>query len=486
MTPRADDVIAAAVLACALPLWVWAAHRLWLTIVALRERPTRSAPPAPGPDTPDASVTRPVVTVQLPLYNEPEVAERLLTAVGALRWPADRLEIQVLDDSTDETTARVATAAATLRARGLEVAHVRRERRGGFKAGALEHGLSLARGELLLVLDADFVPAPDLLERTVPCFADPRVAVVQARWGHLNRECDLLTEAQALMLDGHFRVEQAARHAGGRFFNFNGTAGLWRRAAITDAGGWSADTLTEDLDLSYRAQLRGWRFVYLPDVVAPAELPVTASAFKSQQFRWAKGSVQVARKLLPEVLGARVGWRVRLEALLHLTSNFAYPCTLALALACAALELPALRPHAGAATGLLGATTPVFVGATLAYAAYYLAAQQRERGILAAAARVPLVMAVGLGLAVNQTRAVLEGLAGEPGEFVRTPKSGAVGRRRGRVGGARAARWQRGIELGLAAAFAAALSLCLARGGSLAAPLYALAALGLAGIALRG
>ena len=272
---------------CVLGLFVYGVNAYLMVALHLRgrRRPRSTAPPL---------AVWPTVTVQLPIYNERYVARRLLEAVGALDYPADRLEIQVLDDSTDETTAIVIETAQTLAGRGLEVVHLHRRERAGFKAGALAAGLKEASGEFIAIFDADFVPPPDFLRRTLPHFADPGVAVVQTRWGHLNRDFSLLTVAQALGIDGHFAVEQAARARSGLFLNFNGTAGVWRRTAIDDAGGWTHDTLTEDLDLSYRAQLRGWRIEYRPEIVCPAELPVLVTGFKSQQRRWAQGSIQTA------------------------------------------------------------------------------------------------------------------------------------------------------------------------------------------------
>jgi len=377
----------------------------------------------------------PAVTVQLPLFNEMYVVERLLDAVAAIRYPRDRFQIQVLDDSTDETCdiCRNKIEQLVRRYPDLDVEYVHREDRTGFKAGALENGLRTAKGELVLIFDADFVPNPDILDRTVHHFLDPRVAVVQCRWEHINRDFSALTEAQALMLDGHFVMEHAGRNRSGRFFNFNGTAGLWRRAAIVDAGGWQHDTLTEDMDLSYRAQLRGWRFVYLPEIAAPAELPVEMSAFKAQQFRWAKGSIQVARKLLPRILGSNVTFAQKAEAFFHLTNNFAYPLLLLLSL----LLLPNLvfRTTHGVREVLM-IDLPLFFGTTLSIASFYLTSERevarmtgdRSRSTWTTLSQLPLVLSLGIGLCINQTRAVFEAVFGRETEFVRTPKHGICGR----------------------------------------------------------
>jgi cellulose synthase/poly-beta-1,6-N-acetylglucosamine synthase-like glycosyltransferase len=369
---------------------------------------------------------KPVVTVQLPLFNEMYVAERLLDAVARIDWPRDRLEIQVLDDSTDETIQIARRKVAELRRRGIDAKYIHRTDRTGFKAGALENGLKQARGELVAIFDADFVPQPDILQRSIDHFTDPKVAVVQARWGHLNQSYSLLTETQALMLDGHFVVEHGARHRSGRFFNFNGTAGIWRRAAIEDAGGWHHETLTEDMDLSYRAQLRGWRFVYLPDVEVPAELPVDINAFKSQQFRWAKGSIQVARKLLPTILRSDIPLKCKIEATFHLTNNIVYPLMVLLCV----LLMPnlVLRDKHGVREMLM-IDLPLFFGTTLSVASFYIVSQREihgSGGLWLALRRLPTLMALGIGLCVNQCRAVLEAAAGHASEFVRTPKHGVT------------------------------------------------------------
>jgi hypothetical protein len=384
-----------------------------------------AVPDAPLPDA------LPVVTVQLPLFNERCVATRLIEAVAALDWPADRLEIQVLDDSTDDTAELCRETVNRLKAAGVDIAHLHRNHREGFKAGALAAGLRRARGDLVLVLDADFVPPPELLRRTVGTFSDPTVGMVQVRWEHLNRDYSELTRVQALLLDGHFVVEQSVRARAGWFFNFNGTAGLWRRQAIEDAGGWQHDTLTEDLDLSYRALLAGWRFEYLLGVTAPAELPVEMNAFKSQQYRWAKGSAQVARKLMGCVLRSELPARIKLEAFFHLTQNVPYVITLALAL----LAVPALafRDGHGLAESL-AIDLPLCL-ATAGTLLLYCITSQAAVGAASrwrVALRIPSLIAITAGICINQARAVIEGLAGHESEFVRTPKHGIVGTERKR------------------------------------------------------
>ncbi len=403
-------------------LALYGTHRLLILALYLRHRRR----PLELPSEPEVW---PTVTVQLPVFNEMYVAERLVRAVAALDYPRERLEIQVLDDSTDETVDRLAAVVADLRAEGFDIHHVRRSERTGFKAGALAHGLESARGELAAVFDADFVPSPDFLRRTVPWFADAGVGMVQARWEHINREWSLLTRIQAIFLDGHFLVEHFARNRSGRFFNFNGTAGVWRCAAIHEAGGWQHDTLTEDLDLSYRAQLSGWRFVFVPEITAPAELPVEVNAFKRQQYRWAKGSIQTARKLLWPILRSDLPWRLKAEAFVHLTNNAAYLLMLLLSV----LIFPAMalrremEPWA-----LLWIDLPLFLAATVSVLAFYVASQ-RARGASWWRSVAPLaaLMGLGMGLAVNNTRAVLAGLFRDGGTFERTPKYRIEGSRDG-------------------------------------------------------
>ncbi len=368
----------------------------------------------------------PRVTVQLPLFNEMYVARRLIDSVAALDYPKDRLDIQVLDDSTDETTAIVEEAVARTRAAGMDIVLIHRNERTGFKAGALENGLKTAKGEFVLIFDADFIAPPDILEKTLGHFEEPRVGMVQARWGHVNRGSSLLTELQSIMLDGHFILEHGGRNRSGRFFNFNGTAGIWRKSAIKDAGGWEHDTLTEDLDLSYRAQMRGWKFVFLEDLICEAELPVDINAFRNQQARWAKGSTQVCLKLLPRLLASPLPWSTRVEAAFHLTANFAYPLMVVLSV----LMFPAMvvRHNMGYVEMLL-IDVPLFLGATTSVCSFYACSQRQAFGPDLWRGRLrylPGVLALGIGLSVGNTRAVLQGLRGKASEFVRTPKLGVL------------------------------------------------------------
>jgi glycosyltransferase involved in cell wall biosynthesis len=410
-------------------LAMYGLHRSHLVLTVLRHRRALRALKEGVPALPAADIAAradlPHVTIQLPLYNEATVASRLLEHVAAIEYPADRLEIQVLDDSTDETRALVRAEVDRLRERGLDVVYVHRVDRVGYKAGALDHGLQVAKGELVAIFDADFLPQPDFLRSVVPHFmADERVGMVQARWGHLNREHSMLTRTQALMLDGHHLVENRARMAAGWLFNFSGTGGMWRKAAIASAGGWQHDTLTEDLDLSYRAQLAGWRFVYRENVVTPAELPEDISALRAQQFRWAKGTVQTARKLLGRVLRSELSLMQRIEAFFHMTPHFAYPLMVILSvlLLPALLLMPATDPKA-----MLMIDLPLIIGTTGSLAAFYTmaeAAQGRRR--IDALRQLPALLALGAGLAPHLTKAVWEGMRSMAGEFVRTPKRGTL------------------------------------------------------------
>lgn len=401
-------------------LLMYSAHRY----VTLWRWARRRRTGQPSQQVSDADL--PHVTIQLPLYNERLVAERLIDAVAALDYPVSQLQIQVLDDSTDETCAIAAAASERHRARGIDIEVLHRDCRDGYKAGALAAGLIRARGEIIVIFDADFVPDPDFVRRMMPSFSDPRVGMAQARWGHLNRDRSLLTAAQAAMLDAHFLLEHEARMSAGLFFNFNGTAGAWRRECIESAGGWTHDTLTEDLDLSYRAQLEGWRFVSVPFVVAPAELPAGIEALKSQQRRWAKGSIQTARKLLPTLFRSSQPLRIKVEAFFHLTSNFAYPLLLLSGL----LLLPVMMSTSSTAPMLSVALDISVILTGVVPVCAFLASGQ-----LAAGARgwsilrdVVAVLVLGPGLSVNNARAVFEGLGARLGDWERTPKTGDGGR----------------------------------------------------------
>ena len=370
-------------------------------------------------------VPAPLVTVQIPLFNERYVAGRVIDAVAKLRYPRDRFQVQLLDDSTDDTSRIARAAVRKWKARGVSIDYRHRTSRIGFKAGALAEGLREARGEFIAVFDADFMPKRDFLERTVWVFSDQSVGMVQARWDHANRCHSLLTRVQALLLDAHFVLEHGGRYRAGRFFNFNGTAGLWRRAAIESVGGWHRDTLTEDLDLSYRAQLAGWRFVFLSDVVAPGELPVDMVAFKSQQHRWAKGSIQTCRKLLPTVLRARIPLRIKSEAFFHLTANFNY--VLLVALAVLIVPVMVLRTQSETSYGLFAVDVPLFGMAALSVTNFYVVTQRELRSRWwTRVCDIPALISLSLGLSVNNAVAVFEGLSSRTGEFRRTPKYGTT------------------------------------------------------------
>ena len=366
----------------------------------------------------------PKITTQLPLYNEYNVAERAIRAIAAFDYPPHLHQIQVLDDSNDETVALVDSVAEELREKGIWIDVVRREKRHGYKAGALSDAMPAAHGEFIAIFDSDFVPEPDFIKSLLPHLADEKTGLVQARWAHLNRTASLLTRAQSVGIDGHFAIEQTARSANHLFLNFNGTAGIWRRTAIEDAGGWTADTLTEDLDLSYRAQLKGWHLEYVPHVTAPAELPETYSAFKSQQFRWAKGSIQTAKKLLPEIFRSDLPLFAKLQTIFHLCHYFAHPLMLVLAL----LALPALH-HLGGdlhriwlivfAIPLIAST----LGSTVLYTIsqrYLYPTDWKSRVLL-----LPALVLVGFGICISNTRAVLEAFLGIKSGFIRTPKRGS-------------------------------------------------------------
>jgi len=397
-----------------LAIYGW--HRYYLVYLYMKNK---DRAPLPMPEL----TVLPRVTVQLPIFNEMYVADRLIDAVCEMDYPRDLLEIQVLDDSTDETREIAELAVRRHALRGFNISYLYRVDRTGYKAGALEAGLKQARGEFIAIFDADFVPPADFLKKTLPYFStDEQIGMVQARWGHINQDYSLLTKIQSIMLDAHFVLEHGGRNRAGCFFNFNGTAGVWRRAAIASAGGWQHDTLTEDLDLSYRAQLEGWRFVFLPGIVAPAEVPVEMNSFKSQQHRWAKGSIQTCMKLMPRILRSNQPLSVKAEAFFHLSANFNYLLMSLLSI----LMFPAMwvRYNMGW-TEMLLIDVPLFFAATASIGVFYIKAQRelyadwRQR-----LKYLPFLMSIGIGLCVNNTRAVLEAIFGQQSEFARTPKYG--------------------------------------------------------------
>jgi cellulose synthase/poly-beta-1,6-N-acetylglucosamine synthase-like glycosyltransferase len=424
-------------------------HRYWLVYCYAKYRanvPGKAAEPA----------TWPKVTIQLPIYNERYVVERLVEAISRIDYPSDLLEVQVLDDSTDETQAVALACVERHRALGLNIHYLHRANREGYKAGALAEGLKSATGEFIAIFDADFQPNSDFLRLTVPYFHDSHIAMVQTRWTYLNRDYSALTEVESILLDGHFVVEHGARARSGVFFNFNGTAGVWRRTAIEDAGGWQHDTLTEDTDLSYRAQLRGWQFLYLPEIECPSELPVEMNSFKSQQARWAKGLMQTAKKILPRLLRADVPAGVKAEAFFHLTANISYPLMVVLS----TLLLPAMivRFYQGWAQ-MLVIDLPLFLASSCSISGFYLTAQRvlYPKTWMRKIAYLPFVMAVGIGLSVRNAKAVMEALLGVRSEFARTPKyriEGHSGTWR-RKGYRNRAGWMPYLEVALGLYFAA-------------------------------
>jgi len=424
----------------------------------------------------------PTVTVQLPVFNEALVVERLIDVIVRLDWPRERLQIQVLDDSTDETTLITQARVDYYRTKGIDIELLRRTDRHGFKAGALKEGLKSATGEFIAIFDADFMPETDWLQQTVPYFlAQPDLGMIQTRWAHLNHDYALLTRAQTIALDGHFTVEQTARQRSGLLMNFNGTAGIWRKLCISDAGGWQSDTISEDMDLSYRAQLRGWRCLFLPDVAAPAEVPPQLAAFKRQQFRWAKGSIQCLKKLAWPVVTSRLAWVTRWQALVHLSSYLVHPLMLVLLLA----SLP-LMLVAGRLPGLLGLLSVVSLGPPLMYAVSQRVLYPEDW--LRRYAFMPGLMWLGCGVALNNTRAVIEALIGANSEFQRTPKF-RIEARGDRWLGSRYALPLDGMALGeLALALYAAITVgvALRQGNLYAVPFLMLYVGGFAYVGLQG
>jgi len=399
---------------------IYGLHRY--AIVYLYYKHRRNAPKAPG-----RFEHLPPVTVQLPMYNEQHVARRIIEGACRIDYPLDKFQIQVLDDSNDETCKYAQAAVAEARANGFDIEYVHRDNRTGYKAGALENGLKTAKGEFITIFDADFVPATDILQRSIHYFTDPKVCVVQTRWDHINRDDNMLTRTQAILLDGHFAIEHVARNRSNRFMSFNGTAGTWRRAAITDSGGWQHDTLTEDLDLSYRAQLRGWKFVFLPDLTAPAELPPEMCAFKAQQFRWTKGGAQTTIKLLPKVMLSKLPLKVKIEAFFHLSGFTVHLYMFVLVV----MMYPAMHlqtvPLANGSIWRGAFDIGVFTLATLSASVFYVASQIELFGNWRQVVKyLPVLMAVGVGLSVSNAKAVMEAVFGRKSEFVRTPKYGST------------------------------------------------------------
>jgi len=364
----------------------------------------------------------PQVTIQLPIYNERYVVERLIESVCSIDWPRHLLEVQVLDDSTDDTVKIARAMVAKMKTAGVDIAYIHRTDRSGFKAGALREGLKTAKGSLVAVFDADFIPAPDFLKESVPYFQDPRIGMLQTRWGHINSDYSLLTRAQSIGIDGHFGVEQASRAWSGLFMNFNGTGGVWRKKTIQEAGGWQADTLTEDLDLSYRAQLKGWKLMFASQVVCPAEIPVTINAFKSQQHRWAKGSIQTAKKNLGKLFKSDVSWLVKIQAFLHLTHYMVHPMMLLVVLT----SIPMLYSQ----WFFDSLAYPIMIFTVLCLATFgpsslYLFSQRiLYRDWKTRIKYLPFLLCLGTGIAVNNTKAVLEALFDIKSGFIRTPKYG--------------------------------------------------------------
>lgn len=390
-------------------------HRYVMVWLYYRHRKQRVTKPA------EHFAELPRVTVQLPIFNEQFVIDRLVEAVCRFDYPKDKLEIQVLDDSTDETVEIAAAAVERYAALGYNISYHHRTNRSGYKAGALQAGMNVAQGEFIAIFDADFVPPEDFLMRTIHFFTDAKIGMVQTRWTHINRHYSFLTEVESILLDGHFVLEHGARSRTGTFFNFNGTAGMWRRKAIEDAGGWQHDTLTEDTDLSYRAQLKGWKFIYVPEVECPAEVPVEMTAFKTQQARWAKGLIQTSMKVLPRVFRSDVPLKVKIEAWYHLTANISYPFMILLAV----LLLPAMiiRFYQGWFQ-MLYIDLPLFLASTCSISSFYLVSQRElfPKTWWRTYKYLPFLMALGIGLTITNAKAVIEALMGKQSAFARTPK----------------------------------------------------------------
>jgi cellulose synthase/poly-beta-1,6-N-acetylglucosamine synthase-like glycosyltransferase len=390
-------------------------HRYTLVYLYYKNRKNKLTGP------PSQFTELPRVTIQLPLFNEQFVVDRLVDSICKIEYPADKLDIQVLDDSTDETVNVASAIVERYRALGHDITYIHRTDRTGFKAGALDNGLKTAKGEFVAIFDADFTPSADWLMRVIHHFAEPEVGMVQTRWTHINRNYSMLTEVEAIMLDGHFVLEHGGRSRAGVFFNFNGTAGMWRKCTIADAGGWQHDTLTEDTDLSYRAQIKGWKFKYLQDVECPAELPIEMTAFKTQQARWAKGLIQCAIKCLPTIMKAKISRREKVEACYHLTANLSYPLMIVLSV----LMMPAMiiRFYQGWFQ-MLYIDLPLFLASTFSISSFYFVSQRElfPGKWYRIFYYMPILMALGIGLTITNSKAVMEAIFRKQTAFARTPK----------------------------------------------------------------
>lgn len=391
-------------------------HRYWLVYLFYKHAKNRHRP---------ASYFKqlPRVTIQLPLFNEANVSKRIIAAACKIDYPRDLLQIQVLDDSTDQSRHIAREAAEHWQAQGVDIQYIHRTNRQGYKAGALAAAMDQVTGQYIAIFDADFIPPANFLRRVVHYFTDDKIGMVQTRWSHLNRDDSMLTRCQAIFLDGHFVIEHAARNRANCWINFNGTAGIWRKETILDAGSWQADTLTEDVDLSYRAQSRGWRFVYAPWITCPSELPPQINAFKTQQHRWTKGTIQTAKKLLPSIIKADVPLAVKKEAFFHLTSPIVYPCVCLMVLLFYPAFFVNMQPFEdGTAGGFLWGGM-LFAMGTMSAGVFYIASQRAQRrNLLSTLLHLPLLMGIGIGIAVNNARACIEALIGHESPFVRTPK----------------------------------------------------------------
>ncbi|MHB1688013.1 MAG: cellulose synthase family protein [Ignavibacteriaceae bacterium] len=407
-----DEIVLVGYFFSLLILFVFGLHGFIMIFYYNKYRDVKNSPDKDF--KPDATVT-----IQLPLYNELYVVDRLINAVCEIDYPKDKMEIQILDDSTDETSEITAKIVEQKRKEGFDIKQIRRGTREGYKAGALKEGMKIAKGEFIAIFDADFIPQKEFLKKTLSFFNEPKIGMVQTRWEHINGDYSILTKAQALALDGHFVIEQTVRNKAGFFINFNGTGGVWRKSCIVDSGNWAADTLTEDLDLSYRAQLNGWRFVFLKDFTSPAELPSEINALKNQQFRWTKGAIETAKKILPLVWKSKVPFRVKLQSTFHLTNNIVFPFILLAAI----LNVPLIFIKNSGPHEAYFAVMSLFVLAFVSSFMFYLYSQKdiradwRKKIVL-----FPLFMAGSMGFAVNNSRAVFEGLLNRKSEFVRTPK----------------------------------------------------------------